>query len=301
MRIVFFYLYKCIVRLRFFIYVYDACDLAADYCARPYTQLSFSSGRFLWRASSSLLYYMVHLKKKLLEQPTPLGITFPVVYSIWPLLILCANVWVFFSYNFQFSFWFSPSSYRRCVVDFGFRPFSIYSSSFLLLNFGFRLIELPGYIHYNLCALQPTTVDVPVRAHVCVCVCVYVSMQQMWYVTAVDVFISGGVVQCLSECNQYLFASVGTENFVRSSSSVFIAHRSVRSLSRLLCAAAMVFDGLLFLCCRQLCFHFLGCVLILNFWISRTEHWIRLMIVRFSIAFCYVYVFFGYILCISVS
>lgn len=118
---------------------------------------------------------MVHLKKKLLEQPTPLGITFPVVYSIWPLLILCANVWVFFSYNFQFSFWFSPSSYRRCVVDFGFWPFSIYSSSFLLLNFGFRLIELPGYIHYNLCALQPTTVDVPVRAHVCVCLCVDVT------------------------------------------------------------------------------------------------------------------------------
>lgn len=72
-------------------------------------------------------------------------------------------------------------------------------------------------------------------------------------------------MQCLSECNQYLFASVGTENVVRSSSSVFIAHRSIRSLSRLLCAAAMVFDGLLFLCCRQLCFHFLGCVLILNF------------------------------------
>lgn len=64
------------------------------------------------------------------------------------------------------------------------------------------------------------------------------------------------------------------------------------------------FDRLLFLCVGNFVFIFFWGVF--WFWISRTEHWIRLMIVRFPIAFCYTCMkvvcvcFFWYILCISI-
>lgn len=128
-------------------------------------------------------------------------------------------------------------------------------------------------------------------------------MQQMWYVTAVVVFISVvwyGVVWCsvCSECNQYLFASVGTDRFCSlcfSSNPLYIfpilfgcavvvgGVGVALAAERLLQGLLNCFSRLLFLC-RQLCFHFWG---VFWFWISLNAL-NTINDFTFSIAFCYV-------------
>lgn len=127
-----FYLYKCIMMCSSSSFLYDACDLVADYRAHKSLSLSLLLALCVCVCVYLVISCGAHSVVWCITWCNS-GATYAARYNdfglIWfnymhSTLSMCSSL---FCCNFQSSFWFSPSFYRRCVdvVDFSLRPFSI--------------------------------------------------------------------------------------------------------------------------------------------------------------------------------
>lgn len=216
------------------------------------------------------------------EQPTPLGrcrcISFFITSKIFSVFVLI--------------FFFVSAFDRPVVVDRWISSFSLFQLDLLLPD----RVELPGpgLLTYAFLCIPLHTDCVDATNVICYgCRC----------------FHFGGAVQCLSECNQYLFASVGTEFSNRrclfvfflplprcihctfSCSSFFFAFGFVNTHSS--DALLPWLNGLLcfFLCVGNFVFIFGVCF---DFWISPNALNTINDFLLFPIAFCYVHVLFSF-------